>query len=194
MARRSEVPKLTYAGRRYGLYSLGYYRTIEKPYLYLHRQVWEAHHGPIPEGWHIHHRDGNRANNAISNLEAKSPGGHIRDHLKGKIGARGEACSTSKLTEAQAKEIKARYIYHRPGVVGELAREFHISSATVWAVANGKRWLDLGPPSKPPPPTSCRRGHPYTEDNSYVSPRGYRTCRICNRMLKQAWRRAGNKG
>lgn len=38
----------------------------------LHREIWKAHCGPIPEGAHIHHKDGNPLNNDISNLECIS--------------------------------------------------------------------------------------------------------------------------
>ena len=38
----------------------------------LHRAVWEYFHGPIPKGYHIHHMDGNRANNNIENLACSS--------------------------------------------------------------------------------------------------------------------------
>lgn len=34
----------------------------------LHRYIWEKHNGAIPKGYHIHHIDGNRLNNDISNL------------------------------------------------------------------------------------------------------------------------------
>jgi hypothetical protein len=36
----------------------------------LHRQMWMDAHGPIPDGYHIHHKDFNTDNNALENLEA----------------------------------------------------------------------------------------------------------------------------
>lgn len=45
----------------------------------LHRWVWKQHHGEIPEGCHIHHKDGDTGNNDISNLECL----HSSDHLQG---------------------------------------------------------------------------------------------------------------
>ena len=47
---------------------------------YLHRCVWESINGPVPAGMHIHHRDGNPANNDISNLECVSPIEHGARH------------------------------------------------------------------------------------------------------------------
>ncbi len=36
---------------------------------YLHRAVWEYHHGPIPVNYDIHHKDGDTLNNMLDNLE-----------------------------------------------------------------------------------------------------------------------------
>ena len=46
----------------------------------LHREVWQHHNGPIPKGFHVHHRDGDRTNNDISNLELLRAGEHMRHH------------------------------------------------------------------------------------------------------------------
>jgi hypothetical protein len=46
--------------------------------------VWAASHGPVPEGHHVHHRDGNRANNAISNLELLHASRHLSEHNVGR--------------------------------------------------------------------------------------------------------------
>jgi hypothetical protein len=47
---------------------------------YLHRDVWEDRYGPIPPGWHVHHRDENPANNAIENLECLPVRAHKARH------------------------------------------------------------------------------------------------------------------
>lgn len=47
---------------------------------FLHRDVWIAHNGPIPDGWEVHHRDKNPLNNDPSNLEATPRDEHARDH------------------------------------------------------------------------------------------------------------------
>ena len=46
----------------------------------LHRAVWEHYNGAIPAGYHVHHKDGNRANNEISNLELLPAGKHLSLH------------------------------------------------------------------------------------------------------------------
>lgn len=46
----------------------------------LHCFVWRTEHGQIPSGYHIHHKDGNKNNNEISNLEMLSSSDHERLH------------------------------------------------------------------------------------------------------------------
>lgn len=48
----------------------------------LHRAVWIHHHGPIPPGYDIHHRDGDTDNNDVSNLECLTDAEHARRHIK----------------------------------------------------------------------------------------------------------------
>lgn len=51
-----------------------------------HRHIWEAANGPIPAGYAIHHIDGHRDNNALSNLLCLSSGGHaILHHTRPEI-------------------------------------------------------------------------------------------------------------
>ena len=53
---------------------------------YEHRVVWEQANGPIPNAYHIHHKDGDRSNNDLSNLEILSDSEHR--HLHGLQGGR----------------------------------------------------------------------------------------------------------
>ncbi len=57
----------------------GYYlnSTIRKR---MHRYVWEFYNGTIPKGYEIHHKDRNKANNSISNLEIMQKGKHSSLH------------------------------------------------------------------------------------------------------------------
>ena len=59
----------------------GYYlnSTIRKR---MHRYVWEFYNGPIPKGYHIHHIDGDKSNNDISNLAMTEGKKHVAEHSK----------------------------------------------------------------------------------------------------------------
>ena len=48
----------------------------------MHRYVWECNHGPIPDGMHVHHKDGDKTNNNIDNLELLAASVHSKHHGK----------------------------------------------------------------------------------------------------------------
>ena len=48
----------------------------------LHRAGWEDVNGEIPDGYHIHHIDGNSHNNDISNLAIMSKSEHLSHHAQ----------------------------------------------------------------------------------------------------------------
>lgn len=63
-----------------GKYKSAYYLGPEKT---EHRLVWTNAFGKIPEGHDIHHKDGNKSNNDIENLECLPRSEHIRLHRTG---------------------------------------------------------------------------------------------------------------
>ena len=65
----------------------GYYRITSRKegnhHKLLHRLIFEKFHGSIPEGYIIHHVDGDKFNNCILNLELLSFREHMIHHDKG---------------------------------------------------------------------------------------------------------------
>lgn len=49
---------------------------------HLHREIWRAVHGEIPDGHQIHHKDGNPLNNRPDNLVCLSGSEHATLHAK----------------------------------------------------------------------------------------------------------------
>lgn len=47
---------------------------------YMHILVWEVFNGPIPKGYVVHHKDHNRHNNCIDNLELLTDSEHKKRH------------------------------------------------------------------------------------------------------------------
>lgn len=78
-------PFIIYDGIRFTPSGHGYYRaTSRKGHLSLHRYKYEKEVGVIPEGYDIHHKDWNKQNNAIENLECISKSDHARIYTHGK--------------------------------------------------------------------------------------------------------------
>ena len=69
--------------------SHGYYRiTSEKEgncHKLLHRLIFEDFYGYIPDNFIVHHKDGNKLNNCIMNLELISKNNHASLHHDGRI-------------------------------------------------------------------------------------------------------------
>lgn len=68
-----------YNDKVYRLGRHGYYITGHN-IKYLHLDIWEYYNGPIPEGHIVHHKDLNKLNNDIDNLQLMTRSEHIRLH------------------------------------------------------------------------------------------------------------------
>ena len=74
-----------YKGKNY--YFCGNY--YQKNGVRLHRLVWQDANGEIPKNCHIHHKDKDKTNNQLSNLECLSFVEHAKEHndeIKKEIG------------------------------------------------------------------------------------------------------------
>lgn len=69
---------------------------------YLHVYIYEFYNGKIEKGYHVHHKDHNRFNNDISNLQLLTHSEHSKIHIKGKK----IAFKESNLTEEMLNDYK----------------------------------------------------------------------------------------
>lgn len=79
---RQQHPIQEFDGIRFYRKPQGYFKAdyVKHGNLYMHRHVWEKHNGPIPQDFHIHHKDGDKSNNAIENLELLAQAEHLSKH------------------------------------------------------------------------------------------------------------------
>ena len=114
--------------------------------MHVHRMVAEAfipnpHNKP-----QVNHKDGNKFNNNVDNLEWNTCQENM-DHAKSHnllTALKGEDHMGSKLSDEQIEEIRRRYVRgckHNSGKA--LAAEFGVSSANISYIVNNKRWTHL---------------------------------------------------
>lgn len=108
---------------------------------YVHRVMFQAAHGPIPEGHEVGHTCDVRNCIRPSHLVAMTHDGNIADMTSKQRQSRGERRWSARLTEDQVRGIRVR------AAQGEarrsLAREFGVSISSVDNVINRKRWAHV---------------------------------------------------
>ncbi len=115
----------------------GYLRvSIGKKLMFIHRLVAEKYI-PNPENKpQVNHKDGNKLNNCVDNLEWVTNQENRNHAVDNDLQVTGERCSWAKLTEENVKEIRAN-----PGYENEYwARKFKVSRGTISDVVNYRTW------------------------------------------------------
>lgn len=114
-----------------------------KPHrLLAHRLVAIAFYG-IPDNdklTDVAHNDGNPRNNSVVNLRWTTHRDNQLDMRKHGTMQDGEKCTTRKITEQEAKEIRDRVKSGPRGTQRKIAMEFGLSTAQVCRIANNTRW------------------------------------------------------
>lgn len=79
--------------------------------LQLHRVIWEEHYGKIPDGMVIHHKDFNKMNNDITNLQAMTFDEHnnIHKHPAWNKGLQGDKRSIDMAIKAWKTKYKTLF-------------------------------------------------------------------------------------
>lgn len=75
-------------------------------YVYAHRIVYLVHHGDIPDGMQINHKDGNKWNNHPKNLECVTHRENGLHSARVRGNTRGERHGFPKLTNRDIREIR----------------------------------------------------------------------------------------
>lgn len=71
-------PFQEYDGKKFSLRDTGYLSLTTDDRCLMHRYVWEKEHGAIPFGWDIHHKNEQKTDNRIENLECLPKSEHTR--------------------------------------------------------------------------------------------------------------------
>lgn len=115
----------------------------ETYHILLHRLIWIIARGDIPKGFYVCHRNDNKRDNRLDNLELRTLSqSAIHSHrvLGKKSGVtRGEKNPSAKLTWKEVDEIRQRH--HNEGISAvELSKSYCVGKSTIWNIVNNKYW------------------------------------------------------
>lgn len=98
-----------------------------------HRLIMEAHLGrKLGPTEHVHHIDGNKRNNELSNLLVIRRERHVSLHFQGKNHPR------SRLTEINVREIRQRA--EQGETQTSLGQHFGVTQSAIWCILRRKSW------------------------------------------------------
>ena len=118
----------------------GYLRvSIGKKLMFIHRLVAEKY---LPNPEHkeqINHKDGNKLNNSVENLEWVSNQENRNHAVINDLQVQGEKCPWAKLTKEDVLYIRA----HPQESILDLANKFGVAKSTIYDVRNYRTWKNI---------------------------------------------------
>ncbi len=109
---------------------------------YVHRLICEAFHGaPLAPGLHAAHADGDRTNNAPSNIRWVTPAENYADRITHGTCNSGERHGRSRLTGADVLCIRRMAAEGAPQQF--IAKRFNVKPNTVSQIVHRSRWRHL---------------------------------------------------
>lgn len=107
-----------------------------RPIGMAHRMIWEHIHGAIPEGLQINHKNGNKADNRLVNLELVTPSENSKHaYTTGLTSAVGVKNGRAKLNTDSVREIKTSMLS-----VKNLSEKYGVATRTIRSVISGANW------------------------------------------------------
>jgi len=109
----------------------------------IHRLVAEAFLPNFLEKPQVNHIDGNKTNNALSNLEMATSSENLLHAVRTglKVSVKGENNGKAKLSNADVITIKMLLLKGEKGVY--IAKKFGVSHPTISLIKSGKRWKQI---------------------------------------------------
>lgn len=111
---------------------------------FAHREIYSQHHNiSIPKGYVIHHRDGNKKNNEIDNLEMMNNVEHLRLHNIGRKKTEEQKQKNTGMKHYRAALISIKHEDGRTdtGCCRELARKHNFDAGYLAKHRKAKGWF-----------------------------------------------------
>lgn len=132
--RTQAVPEIIrkHEANRMGYLYVSYYAAGRREIVYTHRAVVEAFVGLIPDGMEVHHIDGDKTNNVLSNLERVDSREHKSSHTTGSGNHR------AALDEQKVSVIRSMLALGQSRA--SIARSYGVNWSTINRISTGKAW------------------------------------------------------
>ena len=110
----------------------------------VHHLVMEAFIGPRPRGLVCNHKDGDKLNNRVDNLEYVTSSENTKHAYRIGLMKRryGEDAPNSRLTEVKVREIKILLSQHEL-TQREISEKYNTTQTTISDILHKKRWEDV---------------------------------------------------
>lgn len=135
------IRSLNYANGDYPRITLSSGKRNYKTHL-VHRLVVSAFVGDIPDGMDVNHKDGNKKNNHVDNLEIVTKSENVRHAIdNGFTKVIGIANPAAKLTEKDIPIIRG--MIKGGHSLRAIGRKFNVSAGTIHYIKYGKTWTHV---------------------------------------------------
>lgn len=120
----------------------------------VHSLVCAAFLGPRPKGTQINHRNSNRADNRLANLEYVTQAENVRHSIASAVATGrphrgyGQDSHAAKLNEEQVRTIRHLLSIGMPAT--KIAPMFGVSDKAIGKIKHGLSWKHIGPDSLQP--------------------------------------------
>lgn len=125
---------------RKGYHTVHLYKNRKRQPVWVACLVAQVFIGPRPVGLQVCHCDGDKVNNAVSNLRYDTIAGNFADKRVHGTHRQGEAINFAKLTAADVRKIKNMLPL---STHTSIAKVFGVSRPTVSLIAAGKTWQHI---------------------------------------------------